>query len=426
MTGISSYTSVAASNTTWFPENMNPSAVNDGMRQVQADIRSGYVDSQWADWGDVPSRASATTFKIATDVTSRYIPNRAIRTNDAATYYGIITASSYSAPDTTVTVNLDSGSLTASLTAIAIASLSPTNRSLPTAIGRKGSDCASASTINLSAYGGDFVDVTGTTTITAITSEAAGIRRKVRFTGALTLTHNATSLILPGVANITTAANDRAEFISLDGTNWLCFDYTTASGLPLISGAPFIDSTAIIKGSGDATKLVRIEADGITTGTTRVWTAPNCDVDKFLIGRASGAIAAASGTSSIPLDNTIPQISEGTELVNFSYTPKSTSNIINLSFSCQVFSGSASVIITVALFQSGSNNAIIVRDCLIAAANSGFPFGFSYEFAAPAASAITFSARIGINSGTWYVINGPSYNYGSIALSQLALKEYSV
>lgn len=38
---------------------------------------------------------------------------------------------------------------------------------------------------------------------------------------------------------------------------------------------PFIDSTAIIKGSGDATKLLAIEVDGITTGTTRTWTVPN-------------------------------------------------------------------------------------------------------------------------------------------------------
>jgi hypothetical protein len=39
--------------------------------------------------------------------------------------------------------------------------------------------------------------------------------------------------------------------------------------------APFVDTTSIVEGSGDATKEVRIEADGITTGTIRTWTAPN-------------------------------------------------------------------------------------------------------------------------------------------------------
>jgi len=45
----------------------------------------------------------------------------------------------------------------------------------------------------------------------------------------------------------------------------------------VVTLAPFIDSTAIIKGSADATKLLRIEVDGFTTATTRVMTPPNED-----------------------------------------------------------------------------------------------------------------------------------------------------
>ncbi len=45
---------------------------------------------------------------------------------------------------------------------------------------------------------------------------------------------------------------------------------TLGSGVP-----PFIDTTALVKGSGDATKLLRFEIDGFTTGTTRIWTVPN-------------------------------------------------------------------------------------------------------------------------------------------------------
>src|SRR5581483_12015091 len=71
--------------------------------------------------------------------------------------------------------------------------------------GVKGANIASASTIDLGAATGTFVDVTGTTTITAIASAAAGVERTVRFTGVLTLTYNATSLVLPTAQNITTA-----------------------------------------------------------------------------------------------------------------------------------------------------------------------------------------------------------------------------
>ena len=42
--------------------------------------------------------------------------------------------------------------------------------------------------------------------------------------------------------------------------------------------APFIDSTAIMKGSADSTKKLKIEVDGLTTATTRTWTAPDADL----------------------------------------------------------------------------------------------------------------------------------------------------
>lgn len=91
----------------------------------------------------------------------------------------------------------------------------------------KGSNIASASTVNIGASAdGDFIDVTGTTTITAFDTVAAGIFRVVRFTGALTLTHNATSLILPTGGNITTVAGDIAGFRSLGSGNWVCEFYT--------------------------------------------------------------------------------------------------------------------------------------------------------------------------------------------------------
>lgn len=97
----------------------------------------------------------------------------------------------------------------------------------------KGTDIASAGTTDLSTATGNFVDVTGTTTITALGTLAAGAERTVRFTGALTLTYNATSLILPTAANIVTVAGDIARFRSLGSGNWVCVAYQRASGQPL-------------------------------------------------------------------------------------------------------------------------------------------------------------------------------------------------
>lgn len=99
----------------------------------------------------------------------------------------------------------------------------------------KGVDIVSATTTDIGAATGEFVDVTGTTTITGLGTIAAGIVRTVRFTGALTLTHNATSLILPGSANITTANGDVAQFRSLGSGNWKCVSYIKQDGTSIVS-----------------------------------------------------------------------------------------------------------------------------------------------------------------------------------------------
>jgi hypothetical protein len=91
-------------------------------------------------------------------------------------------------------------------------------------------DIASAATTNIGAANSLNVRITGTTTITSLGTVANGIRRYLRFAAALTLTHNATSLILPGGANITTAAGDTAIAISLGSGNWVVVNYMPASG----------------------------------------------------------------------------------------------------------------------------------------------------------------------------------------------------
>jgi hypothetical protein len=87
---------------------------------------------------------------------------------------------------------------------------------------------ASATTCDIGTPGKMKVAITGTTTITSFGTAAKKLRY-VRFAAALTLTHNATSLILPGGASITTAANDRFEAMSLGSGNWLVTSYTKAT-----------------------------------------------------------------------------------------------------------------------------------------------------------------------------------------------------
>lgn len=105
---------------------------------------------------------------------------------------------------------------------------------------RLGTPIASAATTTIGTVGGgDMVHITGTTTITSFgTTTSANVLRIVVFDGALTLTHNATSLILPTGANILTAAGDVAEFICENTTlgYWKCTGYQRANGAALVSG----------------------------------------------------------------------------------------------------------------------------------------------------------------------------------------------
>jgi hypothetical protein len=132
----------------------------------------------------------------------------------------------------------------------------------------KGSDIVAASTTDIGAATGNFVDVTGNTTITALGTVQAGTRRIVRFTGTPTLTHNGTSLILPGAANIVVAANDIATFLSLGTGNWVCESYQRAVNPPYVqSPTPAANTVPVSEGDN---RLNPGWVDAITDGTNNI------------------------------------------------------------------------------------------------------------------------------------------------------------
>lgn len=103
---------------------------------------------------------------------------------------------------------------------------------------------ASASTIDLDTATGNFLHITGTTTITAVTLTTGN--RDVVFDGILTLTNGA-SLILPTGANITTAAGDTATFQAEGAGVVRCTEYLRANGEALASvlPVPVVQSKAV-------------------------------------------------------------------------------------------------------------------------------------------------------------------------------------
>jgi hypothetical protein len=135
---------------------------------------------------------------------------------------------------------------------------SVTPRSLAS-LWRKGSDIASETVLAKPADAslGGYHVVTGNTAITGLWSgEAAGTEIELRFAAVLTLNHNATSFILPGGANVVTAAGDVARFRAEGGGNWRCvsappawFGQTSGIALPSSSKSATYAMLAADKGS---------------------------------------------------------------------------------------------------------------------------------------------------------------------------------
>jgi hypothetical protein len=93
---------------------------------------------------------------------------------------------------------------------------------------------ASASNVNLDTAAGNSIDLTGTTTITAFTI-AAGALYFLRYTGAgLTLTHNASTLVLPTGASITVATGDTFLVYGKATNEAVILAYQRASGAALV------------------------------------------------------------------------------------------------------------------------------------------------------------------------------------------------
>lgn len=265
----SNWSPTDASNTTaspdGMPEGMAPSGVNDWGRAVMGAVK------RWYEW-TVPKTTGGTTtaFTLSYTVapgalvdgmshlvqfnaTSGASPTLNVNSLGAKPIYQFVNGS-WTQITTAGTIpsgfigrvsyNSSEGSYRLTSTAfpigVALLAVANTFTALLTMSGAaineaKGADIASATTTDIGAATGNYVKVTGTTTITGLGTIQAGTERTVEFGGALTLTHNGTSLILPGAANITTVAGDTAIFRSLGSGNWKCVAYQKASGSSVVA-----------------------------------------------------------------------------------------------------------------------------------------------------------------------------------------------
>ena len=145
----------------------------------------------------------------------------------------------------------------------------------------KGADIASAATLVLGSDGNSF-DVTGTTTITAVSAEPIGTVILLHFDDVVTLTHDATDLDLQGDVDMVTAAGDTIGLHSYDGTNWREI-FRNDGQQVRVSGS--IADQAMVRGNGGAKRiqdtgnLIGDDDEIIMAGTVQLQSFTDTELD---------------------------------------------------------------------------------------------------------------------------------------------------
>ena len=130
-----------------------------------------------------------------------------------------------------------------------------------------------------------------------------------------------------------------------------------------------------------------------------------------------------TGTAQIAADDTIPQQSEGTEILTLEITPTSASN--KLLIEIIVFgSSSATAVLTPCLFQDSTAAAISAVTKYTEEGTGTATISLNHYMTAGTTSATTFKVRVGVNAGT-FTLNGYSgtRKLGGVASSSMTISE---
>jgi hypothetical protein len=142
-----------------------------------------------------------------------------------------------------------------------------------------------------------------------------------------------------------------------------------------------------------------------------------------IINSQTGAVA--TGTTQIPADDTIPQITEGTEFLTATITPKNAANILEITAVLSV-SPSGFTFITAALFQDATAGALAVAGHHVGAGEIN-AIVLKFRMAAGTTSATTFRVRAGPSAAVTVTVNGASSArlFGGALVSSLTIIEHA-
>lgn len=184
--------------------------------------------------------------------------------------------------------------------------------------------------------------------------------------------------------------------------------------------------------SGTATSGGLLTASNGLTVTTGTVTLPTNAVSQAAL--PLGAVVQivstdfptlATGTTIIPLDNTIPQNTEGDQYMTQAITPKTVTNILSIEMTMTLGSSIAEYVIA-ALFQDSTANALAATVQFESTAGANLNLKITHSMVAGTTSATTFKVRAGLASSGTISFNGRGgvQLFGGITLSNMKITEY--
>lgn len=151
------------------------------------------------------------------------------------------------------------------------------------------------------------------------------------------------------------------------------------------------------------------------------------EVQDNLVQRVRGTRATVgTGTTVVPLDDTIPQNSEGDEYLTQAITPTSATNILRIRAVFYASHSVGTVSLIMSLFQDTTAGALATSiSWNPSGGNSIIPLVLEYEMVAGTTSATTFKIRIGSDSAGTTTVNGKggSRQLGGRLISGITIEE---
>lgn len=254
--------------------------------------------------------------------------------------------------------------------------------------------------------------------------------------GTLFVSKGGTGLTAVGGANTVLGVNATAtalEYKALAGTaNQIVLTSGVGTSTFSIAPNPVIPGTAgVMIPSGTTAQRVN-SAGAMRLNTTingfeafngTVWqplTSPNTLVQYF-----RGTVAPTTGTTIIPYGNVAPTSTQGTQLWSQTITPLDTGSYVEIQFSGIGDLSALNAYLIVTVFRGTT----FIGMSMMPSGKQGNDFTSTFNVnlidMPNTASAVTYTARIGVSIGTWYLGRGQAATFGNASLSHWSIKEYS-